>query len=358
MRHPLSTALFVGLALACSIGSARAQLTTVSLPASQDATVYWQAPASANGAGEWLWSRFDSLADFQTHDAFVRFDVASALPAGATIVSARVELYCAAVVNTAGIPLTAHRSSQAWTEGPSNPAGNEVVGVVAQPLDVTASHRSWPGLVWVLPIAAPGNVYVAPMQSTGIWVLPSSSSSVAAAQSWLDQPATNFGLYLTTQEEVRFASRENANLPGPHLVIDFLPPCGAVVNECVATPNSTGHGATMGWSGSTSVAQNQFTLTLAGGVPNSVGFFFFGSLAQQTPWGNGQLCVDGQLFRLLPAVPFNSSGAAQRALNLATVPGNQITPFSTWRFQCKYRDVAAGGALFNATDALRVTFCP
>jgi len=357
-RRPIVNVVLVALASSAIATRALAQLTTVALGASQDASLYWAAPGTANGSGQWLHSRFDDLADVQTHDFLVRFDVAGQLPAGAVVQSARIELVCVEVFSTADFPLVAQRVTQPWTQGASDAPGSEWTGAPALPGDVTASHASFPATPWTLPIVAPGGVTGASIQPVGTWVLPSTPNSVAAVQAWLDQPATNFGLYLSTQETARFASRENGTFPGPRLVLEYLPPCGAVANECVATPNSTGIGATMGWSGSTSVAQNQFTLTLAGGVPNSAGFFFFGSLAQQTPWGNGQLCIDGQLFRLLPAVPFTASGTAQRVLNLATVPGNQITPFSTWRFQCKYRDVAGGGALFNSTDALRVTFCP
>jgi len=37
--------------------------------------------------------------------------------------------------------------------------------------------------------------------------------------------------------------------------------------------------------------------------------------------------------------------------------GGQITSGSTWNFQAWYRDPAAGGAMFNTSDALRATFC-
>jgi hypothetical protein len=36
----------------------------------------------------------------------------------------------------------------------------------------------------------------------------------------------------------------------------------------------------------------------------------------------------------------------------------QITDFSTWIFQFWYRDPAAGGAYFNLSDGLEITFCP
>ena len=36
----------------------------------------------------------------------------------------------------------------------------------------------------------------------------------------------------------------------------------------------------------------------------------------------------------------------------------QITVGSTWNFQFRYRDPAAGGAYFNLSDGLEITFCP
>ena len=39
-------------------------------------------------------------------------------------------------------------------------------------------------------------------------------------------------------------------------------------------------------------------------------------------------------------------------------PGGQISYAQTWNFQGWYRDPAAGGANYNASDALSVPFCP
>lgn len=39
-------------------------------------------------------------------------------------------------------------------------------------------------------------------------------------------------------------------------------------------------------------------------------------------------------------------------------PATQITAGSTWHFACWYRDPAAGGAFFNLSDALSITFIP
>ena len=39
-------------------------------------------------------------------------------------------------------------------------------------------------------------------------------------------------------------------------------------------------------------------------------------------------------------------------------PSGQVAVGETWNFQFLYRDLAGGGALFNLTDGLGVTFCP
>jgi hypothetical protein len=45
-------------------------------------------------------------------------------------------------------------------------------------------------------------------------------------------------------------------------------------------------------------------------------------------------------------------------LNLNALPsGVQIQAGQTWYFQAWYRDPAAGGANFNASDALEVPWC-
>ena len=39
-------------------------------------------------------------------------------------------------------------------------------------------------------------------------------------------------------------------------------------------------------------------------------------------------------------------------------PATQITAGSTWNFQNWFRDPAAGGAFFNLSDGLEITFTP
>jgi hypothetical protein len=52
------------------------------------------------------------------------------------------------------------------------------------------------------------------------------------------------------------------------------------------------------------------------------------------------------------------SGTAQRALDLTSGPLSNTQVGDTQHFQLWYRDPALGGANYNLTDALEVTFCP
>lgn len=353
--------LFAAAIVLTSAQSVVAQTTTVAVAASQDATFYWclPGPEVANGAGEWLHTNFDFAAELPERDFLVQFDVAAHVPAGATIRSARLEIECLEVLFPSGFPLVAGSLNQPWTEGPSDPPGSEWGGLPPQPLDVTCASRSWPGNAWTQPMWTGTIVFSAPPQSfPGLWTAPSTATSVASVQSWLDAPATNFGLFFHCDDGARFASRQNVNISGPRIVVEYDPPCPAPVNYCVAAPNSRGPGAVMTWSGSASHSANNFKIGCTGGIRNGFGFFFFGDAQQQTAFGNGFVCVSGNVFRLLPGDFFNVSGNALRAVDLNSGVGVHLVAGSTWNFQIKYRDVAAGGALFNYSDGLSVAFCP
>jgi DNA-binding beta-propeller fold protein YncE len=129
-------------------------------------------------------------------------------------------------------------------------------------------------------------------------------------------------------------------------------------NYCVGAPNSVGAGARISADGTRSVGANDLML-FVGDAPRSVpAQFYYGANAVQTPFGNGFMCVGGTIHRL-PPLGLNEAGAGWFAVDYSALPlGGQITPGSTWRFQCQYRDNAAGGARFNTSDAMSVVFRP
>ena len=123
-------------------------------------------------------------------------------------------------------------------------------------------------------------------------------------------------------------------------------------NYCSVNANSTGGPALMSASGSNSISANSLTITAAP-VPNQFFIFFFGPNQTEVPFGNGYLCVTGGLTRILP--PMMASGnTATRLLDLIALG---ITP-GTQQFQCWFRDPAGGGAAFNTSDAISISFVP
>jgi len=130
---------------------------------------------------------------------------------------------------------------------------------------------------------------------------------------------------------------------------------------CIAAANSTGpDGALICGSGSVSVADNDFTLSVAGAAISQPGLFYYGPQAVELPFGDGYRCVGGGVFRLNPPVTTDGTGSGSRALDLTDppAPAGQITPGSTWHFQYWYRDPAAAGSGFNLSNGLRATFHP
>ena len=123
---------------------------------------------------------------------------------------------------------------------------------------------------------------------------------------------------------------------------------------CVASPNSVGPGAVISSNGECGVVDDALVLQ-AQPVPNTPGIFFYGAGQTQLPFGDGVLCVAPPLCRL--PIALGQNNVLTLAVDLAATSGPcQIQPGSTWNFQAWYRDQAAGGAGYNLSDALRLSF--
>jgi len=145
----------------------------------------------------------------------------------------------------------------------------------------------------------------------------------------------------------------------------LLTPQAIVTNYCTSTINSSGAACVIEASGLPSVSRNEFDLVVTGAAPNKAGMFYYNAGQRQVPFGNGYLCVGGgapTIYRLGPTVMTSSTGVAVRHLDFGAAPAasglGAISPLATWNFQFYFRDPAAGGARFNLSDAMSVTFCP
>ncbi len=164
----------------------------------------------------------------------VRFDPASALPAGAQITSVSLQLTVVLVPGQAGggsavnSTFALHRLLQSWGEG--DKLGDR--GFPADPGEATWNFRFFNDQSWSEPGGAPGSDFAAAPSATraiagkATYLFGPSTALRDDVQSWLDAPASNFGWLLLTQSEERaktargFASREDPDVP-PVLLIEF-----------------------------------------------------------------------------------------------------------------------------------------
>ncbi len=125
---------------------------------------------------------------------------------------------------------------------------------------------------------------------------------------------------------------------------------------CLSSPNSSGAAARMATRGNPSIASGGLELS-ASSLPNTAGLFFFGAARIQVPFGNGTRCVGGpQVRRFAPSSV--SAGALERTIDYQSGAGTSLQAGATWHFQAWFRDPAAGGAAFDLSDGVSVTFCP
>jgi hypothetical protein len=160
----------------------------------------------------------------------IRFDLTS-IPAGSTITSVSLRLYCSAAGNSTSQSISFKRFTASWGEGASVAFGGG--GAAAQANDVTWLHRFYPGTPW----ATPGGQFVATASASrnvtgiGTYTWASTPGLVADVQGWVNTPATNFGWCVqgneaTMQSVKRFDSRESGTPANrPQLTVVYtLPP--------------------------------------------------------------------------------------------------------------------------------------
>ena len=126
---------------------------------------------------------------------------------------------------------------------------------------------------------------------------------------------------------------------------------------CQSTYNSTGSPARIQAHGSARVEAGIFELE-ASPVPNQSGLFFFSAVTNQIPFGNGFRCVGGAGANVHRLPLTQGAGASLiHEVDFDTPPAAQtLVAGSTWNFQAWFRDPMGGGAGFNLSDALTVTF--
>jgi hypothetical protein len=226
-----------------AIGAAAAWQATLALGAAaetsvlsavRDATLIESGTgALANGAGPALFIGRTSQQSGSRRRALLLFDVAGALPGGAVVTGAWLDLELSPS-HPDPVPIGLHRVAAEWSEGPSASSGGS--GAPATLGDVTWIYTRYDTERWTHAGGdfAPAPSAVVPIGDAGPYRVDSSPTLVADVQHWLDAPATNHGWILVGGEDAastvkRFYSREAGREgEGPRLVVEYVPPCDTV----------------------------------------------------------------------------------------------------------------------------------
>jgi hypothetical protein len=218
-------------ALICMSAVFNASADTVTLSASKDNTLFGDpSGTSSNGSGNGVFAgRTGTAGGGLVQRGVVAFNLAGSIPPGSTITSAALKLFLIKS-HTSSQTITVHKLLADWGEGASDSGGGQ--GAPAQPGDATWLYRFYPGSPWNNQggdfVAQPSaSLSVGSTYTTYTW---QSAALAADVQSWINNPASNFGWLLKGNEAVlqtakKFASREYALFsPPPLLTIQFTPP--------------------------------------------------------------------------------------------------------------------------------------
>ena len=223
LLHPFLRLPAAALLAACLASATRADVIT--LTASIDTSIFSESGAVANGAGDSLF--VGRTLSGVNRRALLQFDVAGAVPAGATIESVTLMLHLAQTTG-GGQSVGVHRLLASWAEGTSSGSGQ---GAPAAAGEATWTHRffgttdTWTSAGGDFDAAASEVMAVA--VDTGETYSWTSGALLDDVQAWLDAPAANFGWIMignetSPQTAMRFLSSENS-VAGlrPQLVIDY-----------------------------------------------------------------------------------------------------------------------------------------
>lgn len=230
---------------------------TVTLVPSRDTTIYQGSPSNSNGAGLTMFVGTTGRGDATR--ALIGFDIAGKLPAGSTVTSVQLTLVLdrAASRDTSTRPIELHRLLADWGEGTagqgmSGPHSAPGFATAADGSAATWSHPFYDTTPWAnaggdfMPTAS-GTATVGTTAQAYVW--DSTPALVNDVQSWLDNPASNFGWLLLGDESTsatarRFFTREASDpTTAPALAVTFTPPNVATTQLVISVPASTTAGS-------------------------------------------------------------------------------------------------------------------
>ena len=222
----LLPALILAALLAGAPSLAIAQLANIN-PV-KDNTLYQYDPAEgdvSNALGNHFFAGETGMGELRR--GVLAFDIAGNIPAGSTILGVTLSLNVSRTGVDDARNIELHKMLADWGEGTSVAPGEEGTGAPATTNDATWRHRFFDTIFWTTE-GGDFSATVSASQSVGAvgvytW---NSPPMVGDVQSWLNNPATNFGwLVLGDESEIltakRFDTRESAS--PPVLTIQYTP---------------------------------------------------------------------------------------------------------------------------------------
>ncbi|NRA12953.1 MAG: DNRLRE domain-containing protein, partial [Crocinitomicaceae bacterium] len=198
---------------------------TVNLNPVEDNSIYSDATSNSSGLGK-LYAGETCAAGIRR--ALLKFDL-STIPAGATITSVTLDVNVDNVSTGAGNDTyNIHPLTLAFGEGTSNGGGT---GAAAVAPDATWNDAMFGTSTWT----TPGGDFLSSVStvvmniSLGAKTFPTSGTFETLVQTWLDNPASNFGIMMignetTTCTARRFGSKDQGTVPVLNVTYT-APPC-------------------------------------------------------------------------------------------------------------------------------------
>jgi hypothetical protein len=224
----ISLALILTTALGW-VAASSASAAMISIFPSKDNTLYQYNPAEgdlSNALGNHFFTGTTVFGEIRR--GVLAFDIAGNIPPGSTIIAASLSMNMSKTIDGTARTTELHKLLADWGEGTSHAPGEEGSGAPATPNDATWRHRFFDTIFWTMQ-GGDFSPTVSASQLVGpvgqyMW---SSAQMVADVQSWLDNPASNFGWLVLGDESTsptakRFDTRESAS--PPMLTIEYTPP--------------------------------------------------------------------------------------------------------------------------------------
>jgi hypothetical protein len=211
-------ALILTTALSCTAAKS-VSAATISIFPSKDNTLYEFDPKEgdhSNGAGFHFFAGENGMGELRR--GVLAFDVAGTIPAGSRITAVSLTMNMS-MTQAGARTVDLHRLLADWGEGTSHAPMGEGDGAPATPNDATWRHRFFDSVFWTTQ-GGDFSATVSASQSVGgigqyTW---SSAQMIADVQSWVNNPASNFGWLVLGDESTiatakRFDTRESASPP-------------------------------------------------------------------------------------------------------------------------------------------------